>query len=206
MLRLSIHSLLQPIVCSMFCFLNLYRSAKRFRDKACSLMLASDFYRFGTHSVICMPVRLHGEAAIAIGSQVYIGSNCWIEVMESFPPHRPTISIGDHTSISGCCTITALSSVFIGRGVLIAQSVYISDHSHAFASRDAPIKDQGVSRVAPVKICDGAWIGYGAVILPGITIGHNAVVGANSVVREDVPDHCVAAGVPARIIRRHEPN
>ncbi|MEI8037508.1 MAG: acyltransferase [Verrucomicrobiota bacterium] len=181
--------------------------AKRLRDKFCSLLFANTFYRFGSRSVICLPVRLYGEAAIEIGSQVYLGTNCWLEVMNlDSSTSKPVLSIGDQTSISGSCTITAISRVNIGRSVLIAQSVYISDHSHACASSVVPIKDQGVTKIAPVTICDGAWIGYGAVILPGVTIGRNSVVGANSVVRESVPDLCVAVGSPARIIRRPKPS
>lgn len=187
----------------MSVFLNAYRLWNRVRDKVCSLLFAGAFHRFGKRSVISMPVRLGGEKSIEIGSRVYLGSNCWIEVMEfdSAKP-RPIISIGDGVAVSGFLTVTAVSKVVIGRGVMIARYVHISDHSHQFADGEVPIKDQGITKIAPVIIGDGAWIGHGAVICPGVTIGRNAVIGANSVVREDVPDHCVAAGVPAKIIRR----
>jgi acetyltransferase-like isoleucine patch superfamily enzyme len=189
----------------MSIFLNLYRAAKRVRDKVCSLLFAGAFHRFGSRSVICLPARLGGEAAIEIGNQVYLGAGCWIDVMDFDPAkNRPVISIGDSTSISGDCTITAVSRVSIGRGVLIARFVHISDHSHARTSREVPIKDQGITQVAAITIGDGTWIGHGAVICPGVKIGKNAVIGANSVVRQDVPDFCVAAGVPAQIIRRPE--
>jgi acetyltransferase-like isoleucine patch superfamily enzyme len=106
--------------------------------------------------------------------------------------------------MAGFCTITATSSVVIEGGVLIARYVYISDHSHRHDGSTLPIKNQGLTKVAPVRIREGAWLGQGAVICPGVTVGRNAVVGANAVVREDVPDHCVAAGVPARIVRGAE--
>jgi carbonic anhydrase/acetyltransferase-like protein (isoleucine patch superfamily) len=186
----------------MSIILDVYRLARRIRDKVCSVLFASAFHRFGARTVICLPVRLRGERAIEFGEGVYLGAGCWVEVMEiAGPKILPVISIGDGTSVSGDCTITAVSRVHIGRGVLIARFVHISDHSHARDSTDKPIKDQGVTRVLAVIIRDGAWIGHGAVICPGVTIGRNAVVGANSVVRHDVPDHCVAAGIPARIIR-----
>lgn len=185
----------------MSVFLNAYRTAKRLRDKACSLAFSGSFHRFGRRTVICLPVRLGGEGHMEIGAGVYVGAGSWIEVMGA-PDSSPVISIGDETSISGFCTITAVSKVVIGRSVLIARNVHISDHSHQFASKEIPVKDQGICRISPVHIQDGAWIGHGVVICPGVTIGRNAVVGANSVVREDVPDHCVAAGVPARIVRR----
>ena len=83
----------------------------------------------------------------------------------------------------------------------MARNVYISDHTHAHASREMAIIDQGVAEVSPVRVCEGAWLGQNVVICPGVTVGRNAVVGANSVVRHDVPDFAVAVGAPARIIR-----
>ena len=70
-----------------------------------------------------------------------------------------------------------------------------------FANPDLPVHHQGVTRVRPVEIADGAWLGENAVVLPGVRIGRGAVIGANSVVNIDVPDGGVAVGVPARIIR-----
>lgn len=187
----------------MFVFLNAYRLLNRIRDKVCSLLFARAFHRYGKRSVISLPIRLGGEKSIEIGSDVYLGSNCWIEVMEfEDAKPRPAIFLGDRVAISGFCTITAVSKVFIGDGVMIARYVHISDHSHQFADPKVPIKDQGITKIAPVIIGDGTWIGHGVVICPGVTIGKNAVIGANSVVCDDVPDHCVVAGVPAKIIRR----
>jgi len=79
--------------------------------------------------------------------------------------------------------------------------VYISDHRHEFGDPVVPIADQGITGIRPVRIGDGAWLGQNVVICPGVTIGRNAVVGANSVVRHDVPDFAVVAGAPARLIR-----
>ena len=94
-----------------------------------------------------------------------------------------------------------MQSVIIEEGVGIARGVYISDHSHGFKDPTRFIRDQGVDRIAPVRIGRGAWLGENAVIMPGVTVGRGAVIGANAVVREDVPDYSVAVGVPARVIR-----
>jgi len=189
----------------MVIIFKIFRLVIRVRDKLCSLFFSQVFHRFGARSVIRLPVRLGGEKSIEIGNFVFVGSNCWIEVIEvDVAKDGAVISIGDRTSIAGDCTITAVSCVDIGCGVLIARFVHISDHSHAWGSNEKPIREQGISKIAAVKICDGAWIGHGAIICPGVTIGKNAVVGANSVVRHDVPDYSVAAGVPARIIRHTE--
>jgi acetyltransferase-like isoleucine patch superfamily enzyme len=182
--------------------LHLIRFAARCRDKLFSIACARSFHGFGANSVIRMPARIGGERAIEVGNGVFIGANCWLEVMnprDDAP--EPVMRIEDRASIAGDCTITAVSTVVIGRGALIARFVHISDHSHEFLDTDKPVKDQGVSRIAPVWIGEGAWIGHGSVIMPGVRIGRNAVIGANSVVRCDIPDYSVAAGTPARIIR-----
>ena len=183
------------------------RFAVRARDKVFTLLVAGSFRGMGSRTTLALPVRLGGEKFIEIGDRVYVGPGSWIETMldDGAESNGPVISIGAGTTMSGNCTITAVRRVDIGRSVLIARNVHISDHFHAFENRELPVKDQGVDRIADVRIHDGAWIGHGAVICPGVTIGRNAVIGANAVVREDVPDHCVAAGVPARIIRRPDP-
>lgn len=170
-------------------------------------MVARSFYNFGSNTVICLPFRIEGEESIEVGSRVYIGANSWLQAIgPTSASEKPTISIGDGTSISGNCTISGISRISIGKNVLIAQSVYIGDHSHSTLSHIMPIKEQGVSGVSPVRVRDGAWIGFGVVILPGVTIGFNSVVAANSTVKFDVPDHCIAAGSPAKIVRDRRVN
>lgn len=183
-----------------------FRFAARVRDKMFTWLVAGSFRRLGSRTTLAMPFRTGGEKFIEIGDRVFVGAGSWIEVMRdnSFAAGQAVISIGSGTTMSGNCTITAVRKVDIGRNVLIARNVHISDHFHAFENRDLPVKDQGVARVAEIRILEGAWIGHGAVICPGVTIGRNAVIGANAVVRADVPDYSVAAGVPARIIRGPE--
>jgi acetyltransferase-like isoleucine patch superfamily enzyme len=83
----------------------------------------------------------------------------------------------------------------------MARNVYVADHTHAFEDPSRAVLDQGVTRIAPVEICDGAWLGQNVVVGPGVRIGRGAVVGSNAVVLADVPDHSVAVGSPARVIR-----
>lgn len=174
----------------------------RARAKIFTVLCRGDFRRIGAHSTLQPPVRLVGVQHVEIGSRVFIGSNSWLEVVDpDYVRPAPAIQIGDGTSISGFCTITATRSVVIEPNVLIARYAYISDHTHACDSPHQPIKSQGITKISPVRIREGAWLGQNVVVCPGVTIGHNAVIGANSVVRDDVPDFCVAAGAPARVIR-----
>jgi acetyltransferase-like isoleucine patch superfamily enzyme len=78
--------------------------------------------------------------------------------------------------------------------------VYITDQNHGYADPDTPIGRQAPVN-KPVEIGAGSWLGAGAIVLPGARIGRNVVVAAGSVVRGEVPDHSVVAGVPARVVR-----
>lgn len=172
---------------------------QRIRDALFSLTVRSGFHSFGRRSRILLPFRVaHGEK-IAIGDGCLIGSNSWFMIPVEDSP-SPTIVIGDRVRMNQT-QISAVSSVVIEDGVAIARGVYISDHTHGFELPDVFIRDQPLDRVAPVRIERGAWIGQNAIIMPGVTIGEGAVVGALSVVRTDVPARTVVAGIPARIIR-----
>ncbi len=190
-------------------FLSLYRGVKLFADKLFTSGARTSMRRLGSGTLLELPIKIWGESRIEIGSEVFIGPQSWIQVLTREGNDGSTaISIGDRTSIAGLCTISAAEQIVIEQNVIIARHVHITDHSHAFESTLHPIMDQGIDNIAPVRICEGAWIGHGVVVCPGVTIGRNAVIGANSVVRQDVPDFSVAAGVPARVIRtltRHSP-
>jgi acetyltransferase-like isoleucine patch superfamily enzyme len=184
--------------------LNAYRGFKRGRDKAWSLLISHGFASFGEHSVLALPIRLEGTEGIEIGSGVYVGPDSWLQTI----PRTGTsaiLSLGDDTSIAGSAVISSVHRVELGRGVLLAKNVYISDHIHAYSERGVPIKDQGIDRVDAVRIGDGAWLGQGVVVVPGVTIGDGSVIGANSVVTADIPARSLAVGAPARVIRSLEP-
>lgn len=157
------------------------------------------FSRFGKNSSLSSPIRLVNPDKISIGENVYIGEHSWLE---SLPQSTGKITIGSNTSITGFCTITSQNSVTIESEVLIARYCYISDHSHKFSDPSRPIKRQGTNKISAVTIKRGAWLGQGVVICPGVTIGTNSVIGANSVVTKSIPDYCVAAGSPARVLRK----
>ena len=104
--------------------------------------------------------------------------------------------------MSGYCVLSAVRSVVLEDNVLMARNVYISDHIHRYTDLDMPIQKQGVDKISPVHICAGAWLGQNVVVCPGVRIGRNAIIGANSVVNKDIPDYCVAVGAPACVVKK----
>jgi acetyltransferase-like isoleucine patch superfamily enzyme len=150
--------------------------------------------------VIQIPVRLAGEHRIRIGTGVFVGSGSWLQTLGSAPEVR--LEIGDGTSIAGNCVISAAHAVRLGRDVLLARNVYISDHIHAYADTSRPVIGQGIDKLAAVVVDDGAWLGQNVVVCPGVRIGRGAVVGANAVVTDDIPDYTLAVGAPARVVKR----
>ena len=109
------------------------------------------------------------------------------------------VVIGDHTRIGIHCTV--IGPVTIGSHVNLAQGITVTALNHNFEDITKRIDEQGIA-TKPVTISDDVWIGANAVILPGVTIGHHAVVAAGAVVTKDVPDNCVVGGVPAKVIKQ----
>ena len=181
--------------------LSAYRFLVRARDKAFCVLVGGAFAEFGPRSVLQLPIRISGESRIAIGSDVFVGAGSWLQVLDE-AVDDVVVTIGDGTSIAGSCVLSGVRSVRLGKKVLLARNVYIADHMHAFDDSARAVLEQGVTRVGPVEIGDGAWLGQNVVVGPGVRIGRSAVIGANSVVLDDVPDHAVAVGAPARVLDR----
>lgn len=118
------------------------------------------------------------------------------------------IFIGDKVIINMNCTFVDNNRIDIGSNVLIASNVQIYTATHSTNVHERMVENwsegQEICRTyaLPVRIEDGAWIGGGAIILPGVTIGRNSVIGAGSVVTRSIPDNCVAVGNPCRVIKR----
>jgi biofilm PGA synthesis N-glycosyltransferase PgaC len=178
--------------------LYLLQLVQRARARAFTAVARSSLGSLGRGSVLQPPARLVGPHEIHLGANVQLGPGSWLQVLT--PQGR--ITIGDRTQSTGTLFVSVVHEVRIGRSVLFARDVYIADHEHAHDDTTRPVNVQGVSKIAPVVIEDGAWLAQGVIVLPGVTIGAGAVIGANSVVRDDVPPHSIAVGAPARVVRR----
>lgn len=169
---------------------------------------ADAFGRFGTGSAIGFPVvTLFGERHVRIGEDTMIGRHCTLTVgYESADTRSPTdgLVIGDRCVIGARGSITALESIVIGDDVWFGQDVLVSDSGHGYQDPELPIGVQ-LAPHEPIRIGSGSWIGHGAIILGGTTLGRHVVVAAGSVVRGQFEDHAVIGGVPATMLRRHVP-
>lgn len=167
-----------------------------------SHIISCQFACWGKSSRIARGAKIIGPELIQIGGGVTIGEMAWLNAKDDRSDGMPTLTIGDGTYIGRLIQINAWRSVVIGNNVLIADRVFISDADHNFSDVTIPIRLQGDSYLGAVTLRDGCWIGIGAVILPGVTIGRNSVVAANAVVTRDVPDCTVVGGVPAKVIKQ----
>lgn len=114
------------------------------------------------------------------------------------------ITLGRNTYIGHHCSFGSTVSIDIGDDCIIANGVIFTDDDHVFEQKTMPIRDQGV-RATAIHIGDDVWIGSGARVLRGVSIGSHAVVAAGAVVRNDVSPGVVVGGVPARILK-HRPS
>lgn len=149
---------------------------------------------------------IRGNGEIRIGRQVYLSGKIGIGLSGRSPTVVPTLVIGDETFIGHECSFNLRHGIHIGRQCLLAGGIVIQDNDghpiDALARRAGEPAPE--SAVAAVAIADGVWIGRRAMILKGVTLGENAIVGAGSVVLHDVPANTIVGGNPARVIRTLE--
>jgi acetyltransferase-like isoleucine patch superfamily enzyme len=142
-------------------------------------------------------LQIGPEASIELGRWSWYGHGTKIRC------HEGTVSIGAKTVMGQECTISAFQHVSIGRECVIADRVMLIDFDHGMVEVERPVREQGIYK-RDVRVGNNVWIGYGACILRGVTVGDNAVIGTSAVVTHDVPANAVVAGVPARIIRMRD--
>lgn len=157
-------------------------------------------------TTIKFPFYYRGEKYFSFGKHIRLGRGARIEALDQYcgKKYKPQIIIMDGVTTSPNIHIGAISKIVIGKGVLIGANVLITDHYHGKIDTEElkipPAKRKLYSK-GPVIIEDNVWIGENVAILPGVTIGKNAIIGANSVVTKDVPSNSVVGGNPARVIK-----
>ncbi len=182
---------------------------KRARNLHCKIhtaLIRSQFHRL--ESYVDPRTEFTNPGSISIGRGVSIRPYTWIYAMTDDWDRQnvfaPSIEINDHCSIGRFCHITAANRVVLEDHVLMGEGVFIADGNHGYEDIRKPIVQQAYVPLGPIVIGAGTWIGNGATILGKVRIGRNCVVSAHAFVNKDVPDFCVVAGAPARIVKRFD--
>jgi acetyltransferase-like isoleucine patch superfamily enzyme len=137
---------------------------------------------------------------IGKGARVVLGRWSWIGHGSKVRAHEGEVLIGAKSVLGQECTISAFQHVSIGRECIIADRVMLIDFDHGVVETDRPVREQGIYK-RDVRVGNNVWMGYGACVLRGTTIGDNAIVGTSTVVTRDIPENAVVGGVPARVLR-----
>jgi acetyltransferase-like isoleucine patch superfamily enzyme len=157
--------------------------------------------RTGRHVFLGDRVVIHqaGTGTVELGDAVQLYADIVIETGDG-----GSVVIGDETHVQPGCRFSAYrGSVRVGRRAEIAPNCAFYPYNHGM-SRGRPVRDQPMTTRGGITIGDDVWIGVGVIVLDGVTIGDGAVIGAGSVVTGDVPDHAIAVGSPARVVRIRE--
>jgi acetyltransferase-like isoleucine patch superfamily enzyme len=143
------------------------------------------------------------ELKIEPGGKIRFGRFTWIGDGTKIRCHEGVVEIGEKTVMGQECTISAYQHVRIGEECVIADRAMFIDFDHGIVEVERAIRLQGIYK-RDVEVGNNVWIGYGACILRGVSVGDNSVIGTNAVITKDVPANAVVAGIPARIIRMRE--
>jgi acetyltransferase-like isoleucine patch superfamily enzyme len=162
------------------------------------------FASIGERSIVYPPALIIGHHLISVGRDVVVHPGAFLSIVDEHGGRRYSarLTIGDGVRIGNDVVIACCGQIEIGDRVLIADRVFIGDTYHEYRDVERPVLDQGLHDPRPVSIQPGAFLGINCAVLPGVTVGTGAYVGAHAVVTEDVPAHTVVVGNPARAVRR----
>jgi acetyltransferase-like isoleucine patch superfamily enzyme len=157
------------------------------------MMRRGAFLRWPVHGNVLSALR---EGRLEIGAQTVFEPGVWITA-----PDQARVRIGSGCFLNLGVMVASMALVEIGDHCMFANGCFISDAAHRFDDPELPVPWQGFTTKGPTRVGDNVWCGAGVVITSGVTVGRRSVIGANSVVTQDIPPYSIAAGAPARVIR-----
>ena len=149
---------------------------------------------FGKNVRIYSKIKIYGFGKIYIGDNVVFGSKSVLGTTNKLA----TIKIGNNSFINGT-VICAAKDVEIGKNCILSDCEIMDTSSHGIAASKR--NDSKAVKIVPITIQDNCWIGSKVIVLPGVRIGENSIIGVNSVVSKNIPSNVFAAGVPAVVIK-----
>ncbi len=157
-------------------------------------MRSEAFVRWPVHGNVLEAMR---EGRLQVGAGALLEPNVWVTA-----PGDARVHIGAGTFLNMGVMIAAQELVEIGDHCMLANGCFVTDSSHRYDDPEQPITWQGFESKGPTRIGDNCWLGANVVVTSGVTIGERCVIGANSVVTRDIEPFSVAAGAPARVLRK----
>jgi acetyltransferase-like isoleucine patch superfamily enzyme len=144
-------------------------------------------------------LELLRDGRLDVGAGVLFEPGVWIT-----GPEQARIRIGEGTFLNRNVMVAAVELVEIGANCMFANGCFITDGNHRFDDPELPVPWQGFTTKGPTRVGDNVWCGANVVITSGVTVGQRCVIGANSVVTQDLPAFSIAAGIPAKVIKQVE--
>jgi acetyltransferase-like isoleucine patch superfamily enzyme len=157
------------------------------------LLRRQAFARWPLHGDV---LEAFDDGRLEVGAQALFEPHVWITA-----PAPGRVRIGEGTFLNIGVMVAAVDLVEIGSHCMLANGCFVTDANHRFDDPDTPVPWQGFTSKGPTRIGDDVWLGANVVVTSGVTIGERCVVGANSVVTQDIPAFSIAAGVPAKVLR-----
>lgn len=152
---------------------------------------------------IAKSVEIRNGKYIKWGRFCYLNDDVELCVTANIEGVTPQLVIGDNVNFGRMNRIGCDNKIIIENNVLFAPHVHVTDRNHAFEDPETPIITQKIYSNGPVVIGSDSWIGFGAQIMSGVTIGKHCVVAAGAVVTKSIPDYCVVGGNPAKILKQY---
>lgn len=159
------------------------------------------FNQIGKNTKIIKPLKLDNVNFIILKNKVTINAHSWLLALPT-GNLKPNLQIEEGATIGHFNHITCIDQVYIGKNVLTADKVYISDNYHGYEDIKLPINEQPIKSKGKVYIGENTWIGENVSIISSV-VGKNCIIGANSVVTRDIPDYSIAVGSPAKVIKKY---
>lgn len=161
--------------------------------------------KMGPRSFMLRPFHVKGRSCISVGARTSFLRGAYIHAIQEYAEHQyqPSIAIGADVYIGKDVYFTAIQGIRIGDGCVLSDGVYITDEVHGTDPTKGPIMQQPLQSKGPVVIGADCFLGFRVAVLPGVTLGHHCVVGANSTVTRSFPPYSMLAGSPAQLIKHY---
>jgi acetyltransferase-like isoleucine patch superfamily enzyme len=154
------------------------------------------FCRWPVHGNV---LEMLSEGRLELGPHVLLEPHVWLTA-----PAPGRIVIGEGTFLNIAVQVAAVELVEIGAHCMFANGCFVTDGNHRFDDPHTPVPWQGFTSKGPTRVGDNVWCGANVVVTSGVTVGERCVIGANSVVTNDLPPFSIAAGAPARVLKTIE--